>query len=78
MTTREAILARVSAYIARHGISESRFGTLVARDHKLVPRLRTESVTLERIERAEQFMADYADRLPDEAQVALPASADAA
>lgn len=64
MSTREAILARVARFIAHHGISERRFGELVANDHKLVARMRSQSVTLERIERAEQFMDRHRDELP--------------
>ena len=65
MGTREAILRRVSEFVSRHGISERKFGELVANDHKLVSRLRSRSVTLDRIERAETFMERHAAALPD-------------
>jgi hypothetical protein len=59
MTTREAIVSRVEAFLAQHRMSERRFGLLVCNDHKLVDRLRRDSVTLARIEAAERFMDGY-------------------
>ena len=59
MTTREAIVSRVEAFLARHQMTERRFGLMVCNDHKLVDRLRRESVTLARIEAAERFMDAY-------------------
>lgn len=67
MSTREAILGRVARFLERHGLSERRFGELVARDPKFVSRLRSKSVTLSRIERAEAFMARHAEALPADA-----------
>jgi hypothetical protein len=66
MNTRTAILTRIERFLAAHDMSESRFGMLVCKDHKLVDRLRRESVTLARIEAAEAFMDRY-DREPPKA-----------
>lgn len=59
MSTREALLARIAAFLETNGLSERRFGILAANDHKLVERIRHQSVTLARIEAAERFMAAY-------------------
>lgn len=59
MTFREAILARISAYLSETAMSERSFGLHVCGDHKLVSRLRSSSVTLDRIEKAEAFMRDH-------------------
>ncbi len=61
MTFREAILARIGAYLAATSMSERSFGLHVCGDHKLVSRLRSRSVTLDRIEKAEAFMRDNPD-----------------
>ena len=59
MNTREQLLTAIGSFLALHGMTERRFGMLVANDHKFMDRLRHQSVTLERIERAERFMAEY-------------------
>lgn len=60
MTTREALLARIELFLGQHGLSERRFGILAANDHKLIDRIRYQSVTLARIEATERFMDSYA------------------
>lgn len=60
MSTREALLARVEAFIQAHGLSARQFGILAAGDHRFVPRLRSGAgVTLTIIERAESYMAAH-------------------
>lgn len=59
MTLRESILAKIAAYIAQHNMSERAFGLAACGDHKLVPRMRQSGVTLDRVEKAEAYMADH-------------------
>lgn len=57
MSTREAVLARVEAFIASRGISPRQFSIQAVGDHRFVGRLRSgKGVTLTVIERAEKFM----------------------
>lgn len=57
MSTREAVLSRVEAFIATHAISGRQFGIKAVGDHRFVPRLRSGAgVTLRLIERAEAYM----------------------
>lgn len=58
MSTREAVLARVEAFIAERGMSARQFSLDAVGDHRFVGRLRSGSgVTLTVIERAEAYMA---------------------
>lgn len=60
MTTREALLAGIEAFLLRSGMTERQFGVAAVNDHKFLARLREQSVTLDRIERAEAFMVEWA------------------
>ena len=64
MKTRQTILACIEAFLARHAMSERRFGLEAVEDHKLLSRLRAGRVTLATIEKAEAFM-QAADRAAD-------------
>lgn len=56
--TRTQILARVTEFLDRTGMSERQFGLAAVGNHKFVPRLRHGAgITLTVIERAEAFMA---------------------
>lgn len=58
MTTREALLARIDAYLASKGMTDRQFGEQVMRDPKFMLNLRRGSrgVTLATIERIEAFI----------------------
>lgn len=56
-TTRSILLDRITAFLARDGMSESAFGLKVVNDSKLVSNLRRGRATLATIERVEQFLA---------------------
>lgn len=59
MSTRDTIVRKIEAFLARSGISERQFGIEVYGDHKLMKRLRSGAgVTLTVIEKAERFMED--------------------
>lgn len=64
MTLREAILAKIAAYIAKHDMTERSFGLAACGDHKLLPRMRQSGVTLDRVEKAEAFIANHPDGPP--------------
>lgn len=57
MSTRNTLLNRIDAYLAKTGMSERQFSMRVTADHKWLARLRRGQVSLASIERAETFMA---------------------
>jgi hypothetical protein len=68
METRDAIISRFEAALSWIGCSERFFGTESVGDHKFMHRLRHSSVTLSRIERAEQWLSERI-RLGDIAEI---------
>lgn len=57
MDVRQAVVARVEAYLAASGLSAYEFGIKVANNNKLVARLRTgRGVTTTTIDKIEAFM----------------------
>lgn len=59
MDTRQAVLAKIEAFLQRSGMSARRFGIEATGDHKLVKRLRSGAgVTLTVIEKAERYIAE--------------------
>lgn len=67
MSSRQHLLQRVEAYLASSGMSEWAFGMAVAKDNKLVKRLREGNPTLKLVERTESFLAERSDRDSDAA-----------
>lgn len=67
MDTRSNLLARISAFLNRTGLSGREFGLRAVNDHKFIPRLKAGHVTLGRIERAEAFMRDWSPATEQEA-----------
>lgn len=60
MSTRERLLNKIEAFIARVDLSESSFGVLVARDPSLINKMRRgRSIGIDMVDRIEAFMRDY-------------------
>lgn len=54
------LLGEIDAFLAKHGLSESQFGTLATNDKNLVPDLRDgRDVRMSTAEKIRDFMADY-------------------
>lgn len=65
----QQLLSEVEAFIERHGISASRFGTLAMNNPSFVLRLRQgANVTSESVVRARTWMAEYAPPKPRRAR----------
>lgn len=56
MTTREALIEKIDAFLAERRMTGRAFSLLVGRDHKWLARLRRGQVTLQAIERAEAVL----------------------
>jgi ligand-binding sensor domain-containing protein len=56
MRTRDLLLKRIKAHLARTGQTERQFGIAVTGDHKWMGRLRRGQVSLSSIERAEELI----------------------
>ncbi len=54
-----AFLEDIEAFIAEHGMSESKFGLLVVNDNKLVKRVRNGGVTLRTVTKIQDYMRQY-------------------
>ncbi len=62
MSTGENLLKQIDAFIARTGMSETRFGILAVGDGHLVRRLREhKSITIRRLDQVQWFMSAHAD-----------------
>jgi hypothetical protein len=69
MTAREALLSDIDAFLARHGMPDSRFGRDAVNDSHLLRRMRAGGdVTLGTADRLRAFMASH--ETPPPAQVA--------
>lgn len=60
MTSREQLLKEIDAFLAKHGMSATRFGTLAANDTALVSKMKNgRSVRVDMFDRLRRFMAAY-------------------
>lgn len=60
--SRADLLAKIDAFLASEGMSESAFGLAAASDVKIVRRIRSgQNVTLATIERLEKWIAERTD-----------------
>lgn len=60
MSTREALLADIEAFLSEHGMTPSAFGQAAVRDAKLVFNLRHGlDVRTKTVDRVRQFMRDH-------------------
>jgi len=60
MDAREELLAEIEAFIARVGMTETRFGELTKRDPSLILKIRRgRSVSIDTAKKLRDFMRDY-------------------
>lgn len=71
MTITETLLAKVEAFLAETGMSESAFGVKALNDGKFVPRLRSGAgITTKTIDKVERFIAAEREKLGAATEVA--------